>query len=172
MKIAQMLSGGDLRSNASCALVVPKIVDQKKFDKLIELLHHRDRLVVMRVADAIEKITKDKPFYLSKHKAGLIELLHTAEDKELKWHMAQLMPRLPLNPVEFSWIWDTLVSWAKDASNSRLVRVSATQSLYLMALQHKELLKKFLLLAKRLEKDNIPSVNARIRNIRKELKLA
>lgn len=169
MKFAELLAKGDLRTNADCALVIPKITDQKKFDKLIELLSHRDRRVVMRVADAVEKITRNKPFYLANHKPDLIDLLLTAKNIELKWHLAQLMPRLPLNPVEFNWVWDTLVAWAKNRSESRLVRVSAVQSLYEMTWHREDLLKKFLQLAKTLEKENIPSVNARIRNIRKKL---
>jgi cobalamin biosynthesis protein CbiD len=90
----KILSGGDLRSLGVCNSVISKIKNQNTFDELFKYLFHEDRLVVMRAADTIEKITNHNPQYLTKHKEEIIELCNVAKDKELKWHLALLIPRL------------------------------------------------------------------------------
>lgn len=167
--LEKLLQGGDLRSVGNCDKVIAKIKNQNDFDKLLKFLFHSDRLIVMRAADSIEKITIINPQYLAKHKRKIIELFYIAQNKELKWHLAVLIPRLHLTHKEFGEAWDALTKWAKDKSNSRLVRVGAVQGLFEMTKQKNNLVKDFSLIMLDLEKENIPSVNARIRNIRKEM---
>lgn len=164
--------GGDRRSLGHNERVIRKIRSQRDFDLLFAMLFHKERLIVMRAADAIEKITAFKPAYLLKHKQELMELFYFASAPEVKWHMARLIIRLPLNPAQFAWVWHVLVKWVSDRSNSRLVRVAALQSLYEMTLRDPERLRACQSICKKLERENIPSVNARIRNIRRELRAA
>ena len=164
-----ILSGGDLRSLGRSKSIISKINSQNDFDELFEYLFHNDRRIVMRSADAIEKITIKNPFYLAKHKNKVVELLYAAKNIELKWHLAVLVSRLHLDNVEFGKIWDTLTKWAKDKTNSRLVRVGAVQGLFEMTKQKNNLVKSFKLTMLEIEKEAIPSINARIRNIRKEI---
>lgn len=63
-----ILNGGDLRSIGQSNTVVTLIDSQNKFDELFKLLFHPDRKIVMRVADAIEKITLTHCQYLKAHK--------------------------------------------------------------------------------------------------------
>lgn len=161
----KILSGGDLRSIGKNNFVILKIQTQKEFDQLFKNLFHKDRLVVMRTADAIEKITINNKQYLTKHKRQIIELLNVAKDKELKWHLALLIPRLHLDKKEFNEAWDTLSKWAKDKTNSRIVRVNSIQGLFEMLTQEKKRETDFSLTLSEIEKENIPSVNARIRKL-------
>lgn len=167
----KILAGGDLRSIGKSNEVVSSIKSQRDFDQLFNCLMHDDRLVVMRAADAIEKITIDHPKYLSGHKKKVLGLLDSAIHIELKWHVGLLVSRLRLNGEEFNSAWTTLRRWAKDRTNSRLVRVGAVQGLYEMAKQEPPRMKDFNAIARAVEKENIPSINARIRNIRKEIVL-
>ena len=166
-KYEKLLSGGDLRSIGNCNTVISKVKNQNDFDELFKCLFHKDRLIVMRAADAIEKITVTNPQYLDKHKRKIIELFYTAINKELKWHLALMIARLHLTVKEFGKVWDTLTKWAKDRTNSRLVRVGAIQGLFEMTRLKNNLIKELGLTMIELEKENIPSINARIRNIRK-----
>ena len=166
MQLEKMLSGGDLRSIGQSNSVVAEIKTQNDFDKLFKFLFHSDRLIVMRAADAIEKITVNKPQYLSKHKKNILELCEVVIDKELKWHLALLLPRLQLNNKEPGKAWDTLTSWAKDKTNSRIVRVNSIQGLFELLNQQIDLTKDFKLTLLKVEKENIPSINARIRSIK------
>lgn len=164
----EILSRGDLRSIGKSNAVVLKINNQNDFDELFKYLFHNDRLIVMRVADTIEKITINNPQYLKNYKTEIIELSDVAKDKELKWHLALLIPRLNLKNIEFKNVWDILTTWAKDKNNSRIVRVNSIQGLYEMAKQQSKKEKDFWITVSEIEKENIPSINARIKNIRKQ----
>lgn len=167
MQFEDILSGGDLRSLGANRSAITKVKNQRSFDRLFKCLFHQDRLVVMRAADAIEKITVNDKQYLISHKKELFTLCNRVEHKELKWHLALLIPRLHLNNSELGKAWDMLVTWAKDKANSRIVRVNSIQGLFEMVKHKNKLQKGFALTLSQLEKENIPSLNARIRKLRK-----
>ena len=83
----KILSGGDLHSIGKNNSVISKIQTQTDFDNLFKCIFHKDRLIVMRAADTIEKITINNSQYLAKHKEEIIKLCHSAIDKEFKWHL-------------------------------------------------------------------------------------
>jgi len=166
----KILSGGDLRSIGKSNSVVSKIHNQKDFDNLVEYLFSINRLIVMRAVDAIEKITIDHPKYLARHKMKILELCNVAKDKELKWHLALLIPRLNLDKNEFGKAWNTLTSWAMDKTNSRIVRVNSIQGLFEMMKQKNEFGKDLSLTLTYLEKENVPSINSRIRKLRNSIR--
>lgn len=165
----KILAGGDLRSIGKSHSVILTIKNQNDFDELFKLLFHSDRLVVMRASDAIEKLTIRNCQYLAKHKNKIFKLCRNAKDKELKWHLALLIPRLNLDKQEFVTAWDTLTAWANDKTNSRIVRVNSIQGLFDMMKKGNIPEKDFGLTLIRLEKENIPSINARIKKIRKQI---
>ncbi len=158
----KILAGGDLRSIGKSNKVVKLVNNQNNFDELFKLLFHPDRKIVMRTADAIEKITISKPNYLQTHKKKIIALFDIAKDKELKWHLALLAPRLNLNRTELGKIWHTLADWALQKGDSNIVRVNSLQGLYDLLAQHKEFEKDFHLTVSKIQMENIPSISARI----------
>jgi Mg2+/Co2+ transporter CorC len=70
------------------------------FPKLISGLWSADPLVRMRAADAAEKVTRKKPALLIPYKKELLGLMTEATEQELRWHLAVMVPRLPLNAEE------------------------------------------------------------------------
>lgn len=164
-----LLRGGDLRSIGNSNTIALGIKDQNEFDKLIKCLFNKDRVVVMRAADAIEKITISRPSFLLKHKQKLLALATHVADKELKWHLALLIPRLALSGKEFLNAWDVLSMWAKDESNSRIVRVNSLQGLYELTRRQHERTGDLIMILLELKKENIPSLTARIKKIRKQI---
>jgi hypothetical protein len=54
----------------------------------------------MRAADAAEKVSAQEPRLLDRHKPQLLGLLAEAEQIELRWHLAAMIPRLHLTPAE------------------------------------------------------------------------
>jgi hypothetical protein len=168
--IPDKLKGGDLRSIGNSNAVISKITNQNKFDELFKGLFDADHLVVMRSADAIEKITMTHPEYLKSHKKELLEFLHTANPIELKWHLAQLMPRLKLNENETGIFWNILTRWANDNAESRIVRVNSLQALFDIQKQYPEPEKDFADTLSKLERSTIPSIVARIKKLKKEMK--
>lgn len=164
--LEKILTGGDLRSIGKSNLVIKKINNQNDFDELFRYLFHEDRLVVMRVADTIEKITINNPQYITNYKREIFELCKLANNKELKWHLALLIPRLQLDNYELDNAWNILTNWAKDKANSRIVRVNSIQGLFEMTKQKSELEKSFNLTLTELEKESIPSINSRIKKLK------
>ncbi|MBK9636808.1 MAG: hypothetical protein IPO63_02985 [Bacteroidetes bacterium] len=162
----KILAGGDLRSIGKSNFVTLKIQTQKDFDELFQYLFHENRIIVMRAADAIEKVTINNAQYLAKHKGEIIKLCNMAKDKELKWHLALIIPRLHLNNKEFGNAWNTLVNWAKDKTNSRIVRVNSIQGLFQLKQRDKVFEKEFNLILSEIINENIPSINARIRKLK------
>ena len=163
---AKILSGGDLRSIGKSNEAVQLIRDQKSFDKLFGCLFHNDRLVVMRTADAIEKITIEHPEYLLIHKKKILELCLSAKNKELKWHLALLLPRTELNGKDLSKAMSILKQWAMDKEESRIVRVNSVQGLFELSQKHKNFTNEIKALFQELGKENIPSLKARIKKLK------
>jgi hypothetical protein len=166
--ISNKLKGGDLRSVGKVNSVIEKITNQQTFDELFKDLFDNDRLIVMRTADAVEKITITHPEYLKLHKKQLLDLLDEAVNKELKWHLAQLISRLNLNNKETSIVWAKLTQWAKDKSESRIVRVLSLQSLFDIQKKFPELKKDYTNTIEIMDRENIPSIKARIRILKKQ----
>ena len=168
--LEKLLAGGNLRSLGKSKAVISGIRKQNDFDLLFEHIFHKDRIVVMRAADIIEKVTINNPQFLSKHKLAIIALSETDMNKELKWHLAQLIPRLALDKTELGKVWSILTKWVKDKSDSRIVRVNAIQGLFELSKKEDELIKDLKLTMLEVEAENIPSINARTRIIRKQLR--
>lgn len=161
-----LLKGGDLSSIGKADHVVAQIRDQAGFDELFVELFNRDRRVVMRAADAIEKITTKNAGYLRPHKEEIIGLCRAVEAIELKWHLALLIPRLDLNTKEFAECWRILSTWVLDRNESRIVRVNAIQALFELSARMKNGKPEFDRIIAQVEQENIPSINARLRKLR------
>ena len=168
------LKGGDLRSLGNTKVVISEITNQNKFDDLFQNLFNSDRLVVMRAADAVEKLTKTHTEYLDSHKMELLQLFQSANNIELKWHLAQLIPRLiirlKLNNEETGMVWNKLTQWAFDRAGSRIVRVNSMQGLFDIQEKLPELKKDFTDTLLKLDRETIPSIVARVKILRKKMK--
>ncbi len=157
------LKGGDLRSIGRVDEVVSEIKDQQDFDILFQGLFHTDRTVVMRTADAIEKITLRNPSYLASHKKDLIQACLKDSPIELKWHLALLVSRVQLTPLELKKVWQRLTDWAQDKNESKIVRVNSLQGLFDLSGKNSILKMDFDRMISGLKEENIPSLKARIK---------
>ena len=162
---AVLLSGGDLRSIGKSNFIVQRINKQQAFDELFHCLCHQDRKVVMRAADAIEKISIAKPKFLSKHTSTLLKLLNRAENKELKWHLAQIIPRLSLTAKETNLVFKIFSSWLVYEKDSRIVRVTALQALSDLSANNTQLRKELFDLIRHKDLTAIPSLKARLKKL-------
>lgn len=165
-RFLKQLAGGDLRSLGQSRTIIARIKNQNDFDELFQYLFYDDRLIVMRTADVVEKITIRNPEYLFRYKKEIIGLCYIAKDKEFKWHLALLIPRLQFSTDEFKMAWETLTKWTRDRTNSNIVRVNSLQGLFELMEHKRESLKDFNLILAELEKENIPSLNARIKKLK------
>jgi hypothetical protein len=166
---APLLLGGDLRSLARTHEVVKAVHDQETFDDLFTLLFHHERLLVMRAADAVEKITLSHPHFLFPHKKQLLNLLKSRTNKEVKWHVAQLVPRINLTQNELKEVWGVLTHQTQNPNESKIVRVDSLQALYELSQQFPEYRKQFEQALQAIEHEPYPSIQARVRKLKKLL---
>ncbi len=165
LDLIKYLKGGDLRSNAKAKELESHIKTQNDFDALFHFLHSKNRLLIMRSADVLEKISRVHPNYLWPHQRDILQFLKTAKHKEFKWHLAQMVGRLQLTPVDRQEVSDVLTKWVTDSSESKIVRVNALQALYDTNKQYHERDGELQELIGNLKKEKIPSLNSRIRKL-------
>lgn len=162
-----MLLGRDLRPAARSKEVAQLVQDQETFDQLFILVLHHERLLLMRAADAVQKVTLQHPEFLLPHKDQLFSLLKGGLKKELKWHLALLITRVPLDDFEVEDVWTDLSYWALNPNESKIVRVNALQGLYELTRKNRTRTDALVTIMKNLEHTNIPSLQARIRKLSK-----
>jgi hypothetical protein len=126
--LAAMLRGGDRRSIGRSDAAVKLVLQQPgRFGELIECLWSENRVLRMRAADAAEKVSAKKPRLLDRHKAELLGLLAEAEQIELRWHLALMIPRLRLAPPERQRAAEVLECYLDDRSS--IVKTFALEGL-------------------------------------------
>lgn len=163
--LAAMLSGGDLRSIGKANTVVENVRTQRQFDVLFSLLFDGDRKVVMRAADAIEKITQSFPRFLGPHKKEILDFLISAGNIEFKWHLALLVPRLKFTKVEAATAWKVLSIWLMDSKESKIVRVNSLQGMCGLLQKFPAYQGDFQRMTARIHTEKVPSLEARLKKL-------
>ena len=126
--IVRKLEGGDRRSLGRAPEVVAEVMDDPDlFKVLLSGLRSDDAVVRMRAADAIEKVSARHPEYLQPHKGFLIRQAAESDQKEVRWHLAQMLPRLALTPKERRQVVGIMIGYFED--DSSIVKTCAMQAL-------------------------------------------
>jgi len=127
-RISVLLSGGDRRSIGRSSHVVKLVLRApRRFAELIECLWSDDPIVRMRAADAAEKVSAAQRELLKPYKTELLGLLAETGQIELRWHLAQMIPRLPLTQGERRRVTNAFQRCLEDRSS--IVRTFALQAL-------------------------------------------
>ncbi|MGB8339446.1 MAG: hypothetical protein WCD07_04055 [Burkholderiales bacterium] len=154
------LSGGDRRSIGDSNVVVAEVKSEPAlFEQLIEGLFNPDPLIRMRAADAVEKISVVNPALLRPYKKLLIDCAASGDQKEVRWHMAQICPRLLLNASERRRLMAILLGYLNDSS--RIVKTFAMQAMVDLAVKDKSLLPKVARHVKELTVTGSPAMRSR-----------
>jgi HEAT repeat protein len=121
------LAGGDRRSiGESDAVVATVLTTGTGVSEIIEGLDSADPVIRMRCGDVLEKLSRRNPGCLLPHRARLLALAKTTAEQELRWHLAQMLPRLPMTARQRRDVAAVLQRYLTDPS--RIVRVSALQA--------------------------------------------
>lgn len=167
-RILGNLKGGDLRSIGRSGDAVRAVSKNPAlFSDLMAGLLDGDRLVRMRAADAVEKATRTHPEWLQPWKRALLDTVSTLEDKELRWHVAQLVPRLRLTAAEKATAVSILMGYLEDKSS--IVKTFSMQALADLAAQDEQLLEQVAPLIERLTRTGTPAMKSRGRKLLKQL---
>jgi hypothetical protein len=162
------LARGDRRSIGRAdevAAIVAK--NPRLFSQLMAGLWSENPLVRMRAADAAEKITRSKPELLRPYKKELLGLMADAEEQELRWHLAAMVPRLPLNAKERQLAASLLNGYSEDRSS--IVRTFALQGLADLAVHDPSMRPAVIELLREAARGGTPAMRARSRKLLLEL---
>lgn len=133
--ILDKLRGGDRRSIGRSEEVVREILrNPRLFSRVFEGMVHPDPVIRMRAADAIEKVTVERPDLLQPFKERILREVAAVDQKEVRWHVALILPRLRLAPREQNRALAILLHYLKD--ESKIVRTFSMQALADMALRN------------------------------------
>ncbi len=168
LDLLKKLSGGDRRSIGKSEEVIADVLaDSRLFASLFDCMLADDPLVRMRAVDAVEKITILRPDFLRPHKARLLNHVAKIEQKEVRWHVAQLVSRLDLSKPERKKVVVLMNEYLSDRSS--IVRTFAMQALADMACQDAGLRPGIIKQLRTLTGDGSPAMKSRGRKLLTEL---
>ena len=127
--VLAMLSGGDRRSIGHADRVAIIVTENPSlFPRLIAGMWDEDEVVKMRAADAAEKVSREQPNLLLPFKKELLGLMGEAEEQEVRWHLAAMIPRLELDADERRFAVARFKEYLEDRSS--IVKTFALEGLW------------------------------------------
>ena len=127
-KIEKLLADGDLRSAGNSEKVVAMVLREPAlFADAVNAILVESPAAKMRACDAVEKITRVHPEWLSPYKKLLLSKISRIDQKEVRWHLAQILPRLKLTSKERETVYHLMLGYLDD--KSRIVTTFAMQAL-------------------------------------------
>lgn len=162
--LLQELAGTDRRSTGHADRVAELIADApEQFAIVFDGMANPDAVIRMRAADAVEKASRQSPELLQTHKEQLLREMVNITQIEVRWHVAQMLPRLELDAQERSETLSILEAWLDD--DSQIVRVNAIQALVELVAQDESLRPRIEQKLAALSTDPSPAVRARVRKL-------
>jgi hypothetical protein len=167
--IAPQLSGGDRRSTGNSDKVVAHVLKHpEKFAELMDAIQADDPIVRMRAADAAEKISAARPDLLQPHKSVLLNDIGANPQQEVRWHLAEMVPRLKLTAGERRSAYALLYSFLNDKSG--IVRTFSMQAMYDLSLQDASLQPDTREMLERMTATGTPAMKSRGKKLLAQLK--
>lgn len=167
--VLDKLAGRDRRSIGRSNEVVADVLrNPTLFNEVFNGMLADDPVIRMRSADATEKITAKHPEYLRGYKRKLIYNVASIEQQEVRWHVAQMVPRLALTEQESKAVVETLMNYLLDRSS--IVRTFAMQALADLAEKQASLRPRVVELLEKLTRTGSPAMKSRGRKLLKKLR--
>lgn len=166
--LLQSLSGGDRRSVGESNRAVLAVLEYPELiGVLFQGVETSDPVLRMRCADAIEKVTTNRPELLVPFKKKVLNRLSKVEQQEVRWHVAPLLARLPLTEAEETAVVNLLLSYTNDRSS--IVKTMSMQALADIALRSHRLLPEIKQHIEELSVIGTPAMKARSKKLLKSL---
>ena len=158
--ILQKLKGGDRRSIGRVDEVIEAVRKEPSlFEDLFFGMLNDDPIIRMRSADAVEKITITYPEHLNPFKKALLDIAARSQQQEIRWHLAQVFPRIKWKAEERKKIIDILMAYLED--KSKIVKTFSMQALAEFALSDPKLRLRIIYILENLVKTGSPAMKSR-----------
>lgn len=166
--VRTMLEGGERPSIGRANEVATLILDGKvEIKGLIECLFDTDPVIYSRAANALEKVSREKPVLLQKFRSVLMGLMAETHAKEIRWSLALVVPRLRLTGAECAVAAEKLRQYLADESS--IVKTFAMTGLVGVAEQRADLRGEVLDIVRRATKTGTAAMRARGRGLLRKL---
>jgi hypothetical protein len=170
-ELLERLTGGDRRSIGRSNEVGAFVLDKPSlFGVLLSELWSSNPLIRMRAADALEKITVRHTEWLHPYKEQLIAQVAQSQEQEVRWHVAQMFPRLQTSQEERAAIVAILLNYLGDTS--KMVKTFATAALTDLAEQDAGLRPEVLRVLEEQTRTGSPAMQSRGRKLLHRLRAA
>ena len=169
-RIEKLLSIGDLRTTGKSKEVVKLVLSNPElFEDVINAILADDPGTRMRASDAAEKITQKHAEWLYPYKKLFLNRITKINQQEVRWHTAQMLPRIKFTKIERRRVFDLLLTYLED--KSRIVKTSTMQALSDLAIQDNTYLDQVQRLLSDLIQEGSPAMKARGKKLLSTLKI-
>ena len=167
--VLSKLAGGDRRSIGQADEVVADVLaDLSLFGVVWKGISSDDPVVRMRAADVCEKVSVSAPECLEPFKGDLLGRVAAIDQKEVRWHVAQMLPRLELDDeVERARAVEILLGYLED--RSKIVKTFSMQALADLAMADPSLRPRVVALLGDLTETGSPAMRSRGRKLLAQL---
>lgn len=163
--LASRLARGDRRTTGDAPSVADAVsADPALLPELVECLFAASPGIRMRAADALERVSRVKARDLDAYTGRLLTEVAAIEQAEVRWHVAQILPRLALDDTQRWRAAALMVQWFGRAE-SRIVRTSALQAMVDLAENDAGLRELAAEMMRAALRSGVPSLAARARRI-------
>lgn len=158
--VISILEEGDLATIGRVSEIIKMVAAKPEvFPELVQAMAHADPGVRMRASDAVEKISRTQPDYLQSHKTFLLKQVAETDQQEVRWHLAQIIPRLELSPEDRTGAAEELFAFLDDPS--KIVQTNALQALVDLAWEDDDLFPRVRDAVESLAEEGSPAVSNR-----------
>ena len=166
--IRQMLVPGG-RLDVGRVWEVVELVEGRpgKLEQLVECLWDDNPAIANRAADALERVTRDRPAQAQRWKEPLLGLIAETAEKKVRWNLALVIPRLKLTVPECRRVAEVLRSYLDDPSS--IVKTAALNGMADLTRRDPDSLPDVLDLLRIAGRSGTPAMRARSRILLKEL---
>ena len=165
--LARALALGDRRTIGDAPTVAEAVAaDPARLPELVGCLFDEDAGVRMRAADALERVSRGNARPLDAFAEHLLTDAAAIEQAEVRWHLAQILPRLTLTDEQRGRAVALLGEWFEHSA-SRIVQTSALQAMVDLAANEPDLRPVAADMLGRAMRSGVPSLAARAKRILK-----
>lgn len=130
LDIISLLRKGDKRTVHTVDMVVEFALNNtEEIPSILNSMRSDDPGLAMRAADAIQKIFVLQPTLIRPYVSDLFDILTVCDQKEIRWHLAQILPGLPMTAIQTH---HAAEIWLKDfySSESSIVKTFSMQAIF------------------------------------------
>ena len=166
--IREMLAPG-ARLHPGRVWEVVELVEGKSagMAQVVRCLFDDDPAIASRAADALERLTRDRPHQAQRWTDSLIGLLAETTEKKVRWNLALVIPRLKLTATGCRRIAEILETYLDDPSS--IVKTAALHGMADLTRQDPELLPDVLDVLRVAGRSGTPAMRARSRILLKAI---